>query len=79
MSTHNICFRGEIRKIVTGYSPLSRPMSPLIWSYGLSDAAYSFHQHIGLDENGYQVNIFLISPQKHMLWVLIGSASLRCL
>ena len=26
---------------------------------------------IGLDKIGYQVNIFLISPQKHMLWVLI--------
>ena len=27
MSTNNICFRGEIRKIFTGYPPLSRPMS----------------------------------------------------
>ena len=26
MSTHNICFRGEIRKIFTGYPPLSGPM-----------------------------------------------------
>ena len=26
MSTHNICFHGEIRKIFTGYPPLSRPM-----------------------------------------------------
>ena len=26
MSAHNICFRGEIRKIFTGYPPLSRPM-----------------------------------------------------
>ena len=26
MSTHNICFRGEIRKIFTRYPPLSRPM-----------------------------------------------------
>ena len=30
---------------------------------------------IGPDKNGYRVNIFLISPQKHMLWVLIRSAS----
>ena len=30
---------------------------------------------IGLDKRGYQVNIFLVSPQKHMLWVLIRSAS----
>ena len=26
MSTHNICFRGEIRKILTGYPLLSRPV-----------------------------------------------------
>ena len=26
MSTHNICFHGEIRKIFTGYPPLPRPM-----------------------------------------------------
>ena len=31
----------------------------------------------GLDKSGYQVNIFLISAQKHMLWVLIRSASAR--
>ena len=29
MSTHNICFPGEIRKIFTGYPPLSRPMHNL--------------------------------------------------
>ena len=27
MSTHNICFHGEIRKIFTGYPPLSRLMN----------------------------------------------------
>ena len=32
---------------------------------------------IGLDKGGYLVNIFLISPQKHILWVLIRSASMR--
>ena len=32
---------------------------------------------IGLDKSGYQVNSFLISQQKHMLRVLIRSASLR--
>ena len=32
---------------------------------------------IGLDNSGYQVNIFLISPWKHMLWALIRSASVR--
>ena len=33
--------------------------------------------NIGLDKNGYQVNSFLISQQKQMLWELIRSASLR--
>ena len=32
---------------------------------------------IGLDKGGYQVNIFLNSPRKHMLWVLIRNASVR--
>ena len=31
-----------------------------------------------LDKGGYQVNSFFISQRKHMLWVLIRSASLRC-
>ena len=33
--------------------------------------------YIGLDKSGYQVNSFLISRRKHMLLVLIGSASVR--
>ena len=33
--------------------------------------------YIGLDKMGYHVNIFLVSPWKHMLWVLIRSASAR--
>ena len=32
---------------------------------------------IGLDKSGYQVNSFLITRQKLMLWVLIRSASMR--
>ena len=32
---------------------------------------------IGLDKSVYQVNSFLISRRKHMLWVLIRSASAR--
>ena len=32
---------------------------------------------IGLDKSGYQVNSFLISHSKHMLWVLIRSTSVR--
>ena len=41
MSTHNIHFRGEIRKLFTGYSPLSRPIPSVqsdldilcLWTY----------------------------------------------
>ena len=29
MSTHNMCFRGEIRKVFTGYPLVSRPMQSL--------------------------------------------------
>ena len=32
---------------------------------------------IATDKKGYPHNIFLISQQKHILWVLIRSASLR--
>ena len=32
---------------------------------------------IGLDKSGYQVSSFLISRGKHLLWVLIRSASVR--
>ena len=46
----------------------------------LTNDVVSFEQlgpDIGLDKGEYPVNIFLISPQKHMLWVLIRSASAR--
>ena len=32
MSTHNICFHGEIIKIFIGYPPLSRPMDRFLIS-----------------------------------------------
>ena len=47
MNTHNICFRGEIRKILTWYPLLSRPVKIVF--------------------------IAMISPQIHMLRVLIRS------
>ena len=34
---------------------------------------YSIYGNIDLDKWGYQLNILLISRQKHMLWVLIRS------
>ena len=33
--------------------------------------------HVATGKRGYPHNIFLISPRKHMLWVLIRSASPR--
>ena len=33
--------------------------------------------NIGLDKSEYQENSFLITRRKHMLWVLIRSASAR--
>ena len=44
---------------------------------GASDNNSWIYIIIGLDKGGYPVNIFLISPRKHMLWVLIRSASPR--
>ena len=35
------------------------------------------HQIIATDRRGYLHNIFLTSPRKYILWVLIGSASVR--
>ena len=45
MSTHNICFRGEIRKIFTRYPPLSMSLS-----------IYSTYFNISVSE---QLNLYL--------------------
>ena len=39
MSTHNICFHGEIRKIFTGYPPLSRLMMATLLANSRDPAA----------------------------------------
>ena len=124
MSTHNICFCGEIRKILCGYPLLSvamlqhvatdlavylnkRSSTELLSDHwftnffakvalpkalqakntrmGRAKSANQGHWQlyrgkkligiIGLNKGRYPVNIFLISPWKHMLWVLIRSAS----
>ena len=36
-----------------------------------------YDEDIVPDKSGYQVNVFLISPWKHMLWALIRRMSLR--
>ena len=47
MSTHNICFCGEIRKIITIYPLLSRPMHPAMQN--TSDCVF-VHYVIGPDK-----------------------------
>ena len=41
------------------------------WIVTLHSGTSVLVQHIARDEKGYQINLFLISPQKHMFWVLI--------
>ena len=72
MSTHNICFHGEKKNVSTFH--LKKKKSEAYLEY---EIYFTIFVTIGLDKSGYQVNIFLISPQKHMLWVLIRSALAR--
>ena len=69
MSTHNICFRGEIRKILCGYPLLSVAM------YNVDPVKSHFY----IVKLGFTLvySIFLISAQKHRLWVLVRTASSR--
>ena len=71
MGTHNLCFRAEIRKIITWYPLLSRPM--------LNHHLFILHINniIAPDRWWSPHNIFPTSPWKHLLWVLIRSASVR--
>ena len=62
---YNICFLGEIMKIFTWHPVLSRANEP--------DQYETMHFFF----NQKNTDIFLISQQKHMLWVLIRSASVR--
>ena len=74
MSTHNICFMKNWRKLSQNYHQmlLLNNFSEYVRILSKYDIL-----HIGLDKGGYPVNIFLISPRKHMLWVLIRSTSPR--
>ena len=42
------------------------------------DQETGLDSHMAPDKREYQLHIFLISTQKHMLWLLIRSASVRC-
>ena len=45
--------------------------------YDREDSVQTLGLHIATDKRGYPHDIFLISQRKHMLWVLIRSASVR--
>ena len=70
---HNICFCGEIEKISTKYTYLAIFMKSKL-PYMQADWGPAVHQ---LLRDGNSWVIFFSSPLKHMLWVLIRSASLR--
>ena len=87
MSTHNICFRREIQLdyqiCLSGAWMIMQNGNPnmsLLQSVDLqTSSVILFFKTTGItpDKRWYPHNIFLISPQKHLLWVLIRSASLR--
>ena len=49
-------------------------MTPLGWLGHKTSTQTNKDADIGLDKSGYQINSFLISRWKHMLWVLIRGA-----
>ena len=74
MSTHNICFHGEIRKNTKILKLLAEKKKQQHMYMYMCIYMYI----IAPDIRWYQVNIFLISPQKHMVWVLFRSTSTMC-
>ena len=65
MSTHNICFRGEIRKILCGYPLLSVAMQLFSKTCLLIPIWYSTQ----LFPNS-RVKIKVSRPEKHMITIL---------
>ena len=61
MSTYNICFNEKLEKYLMVF----------LLSLSYNDI------YIATDKRGYPHNTFFVSPRKHMLWVLIRSASAR--
>ena len=55
---------------ILGYLQYSKKYVPIIM-FSVLFRVLMIAVDIGLDKNGYQVNSFLISRRKHMLWVLI--------
>ena len=64
MSTHNICFSGEIRKIFTGYHPLTRPMTV----YDKENMNTKMHYHRIYIENLSAINLHNSLDNKLMIF-----------
>ena len=80
MSTLNLCFEQKFEKLsvfqvleVSFSIYLTRRVFVMHQSFAFCFAYVS----IATDKRGYPHKIFLISRRKHMLWVLIRSASMR--
>ena len=67
MSTHNICFHGDIRKIITWYPLLSRPMYELILHF-LNIKLFEPHPEKIYLLIGYQAKIQLTNWSAFLLW-----------
>ena len=76
---HNICFHGEIRKILVLFSWKKLPYLELHIVNYMYDTkicsmfvktCFMFIVYKSFSKTQYQMNIFLISAQKHTLWVL---------
>ena len=68
---------GDVRYTTPSHHPTT-PNTDQI--YRICSTLFAPHPAVlsnSVDKSGYQVNIFLISQWKHMLWVLIRSASMR--
>ena len=71
----------ELKAILASLSFVQESFLILTWKQLAQSAGQTWINcetwTIGIDKGGYPVNIFLISLLKHMLWVLIRSASPR--
>ena len=90
-SWHMSCYARSVSSDICIHAVWLEPLVPLwrnfaslhLWLSSMCPEKILLRLHeqagwsIDLDKSGYQVNSF-ISRRKHMLWVLIRSASVRC-
>ena len=72
MSTQNICFRGEIRKILTRYPPYSRPMILAANSEGPSQTAQMHSLIWAFTFSACAKGTFWLGVAQHRLTVCSG-------